>query len=54
MPTTSAYQSSSIGFAVDHINVLACGGADDNSNTRWSTIVEVEPKGKWERSVSKK
>lgn len=37
------------GHVVDHINPLACGGADSPSNMQWQTIAEGKAKDKWER-----
>jgi hypothetical protein len=37
------------GHVVDHINPLACGGADAPSNMQWQTIAEAKAKDKTER-----
>jgi len=37
------------GHVVDHINPLACGGADAPSNMQWQTIAEARAKDKTER-----
>ena len=37
------------GYVIDHVNPLACGGADDPSNMQWQTIAEGKAKDKWER-----
>jgi hypothetical protein len=35
---------------VDHIQPLACGGADAPSNMQWQTKAEGKAKDKWERA----
>jgi hypothetical protein len=37
------------GHVVDHVNPLACGGADAPSNMQWQTIAEAKAKDKVER-----
>jgi hypothetical protein len=37
------------GYVVDHINPLACGGADAPSNMQWQTVAEGKAKDKVER-----
>ena len=37
------------GYVVDHINPLACGGADAPSNMQWQTVEEAKAKDKTER-----
>jgi hypothetical protein len=37
------------GYIVDHIQPLACGGADDPSNMQWQTIEAAKAKDKVER-----
>jgi hypothetical protein len=34
---------------IDHIEPLACGGADSPANMQWQTIAEAKKKDKWER-----
>ncbi|CAD6876117.1 HNH endonuclease signature motif containing protein [Methylomonas fluvii] len=38
------------GYVIDHIEPLACGGADDPSNMQWQTAADAKAKDKWERS----
>ncbi len=40
-------------YVIDHINPLACGGADDPSNLQWQTKAEAKSKDKWERKGCK-
>jgi hypothetical protein len=42
------------GYVIDHINPLACGGADDPSNMQWQTIADGKTKDKGERKGCKK
>lgn len=37
------------GYIVDHVNPLACGGADAPSNMQWQTKAEAAAKDKTER-----
>src|SRR5579862_9080563 len=37
------------GYVVDHINPLACGGADAPSNMQWQTKADAKAKDKTER-----
>ena len=37
------------GYIIDHVNPLACGGADDPSNMQWQTVADAKAKDKWER-----
>ena len=39
-----------LGYVVDHIVPLACGGPDDTSNMQWQTIAEARAKDRWERT----
>lgn len=39
------------GYVIDHIQPLACGGADDPSNMQWQTEAEGKAKDKWERDA---
>jgi hypothetical protein len=34
---------------IDHIEPLACGGADSPANMQWQTVAEAKQKDKWER-----
>ena len=37
------------GYVIDHIEALACGGADAADNMQWQTKAEAKAKDKWER-----
>ncbi|POZ49883.1 HNH endonuclease [Methylovulum psychrotolerans] len=37
------------GYVIDHIQALACGGADAPENMQWQTVEEGKAKDKWER-----
>jgi hypothetical protein len=37
------------GYVIDHINPLACGGADSPENMQWQTEAEGKAKDGWER-----
>jgi hypothetical protein len=37
------------GYVVDHVEALACGGADTPSNMQWQTVAEARAKDKIER-----
>jgi hypothetical protein len=37
------------GYVIDHIQPLACGGADSPDNMQWQTIEEGKEKDRWER-----
>jgi len=34
-----------LGYVIDHIKPLECGGADDPSNMQWRTVAEGKAKG---------
>lgn len=38
-----------LGYVVDHIKPLACGGEDAPHNMQWQTTQEARAKDKWER-----
>ncbi|MDA1343719.1 MAG: hypothetical protein O2966_07675 [Proteobacteria bacterium] len=38
------------GYIIDHIQALACGGADASSNMQWQSEAESKAKDKWERN----
>ena len=38
------------GHIIDHIQALACSGADAPSNMQWQTVAENKTKDKWERN----
>ncbi len=37
------------GYVIDHIQALACGGADAPGNMQWQSIAEGKAKDRWER-----
>lgn len=39
------------GYVIDHIEPLACGGADHPSNMQWQTGADAKAKDKWERKA---
>ena len=39
------------GYTIDHINPLACGGADAPENMQWQTTVAAKSKDRWERKA---
>lgn len=48
-PSTGRPKGSCPGYIIDHINPLACGGADSPDNMQWQTKQEAKAKDKWER-----
>jgi len=48
-PSTGLNKPSCPGYAIDHINPLACGGPDTPNNMQWLTIYDWKDKSKWER-----
>ena len=48
-PATQRTKGSCPDYIIDHINPLACGGADSPENMQWQTKVEAKDKDKWER-----
>lgn len=48
-PSTGRASGRCPGYVVDHIQPLACGGADAPSNMQWQTIAEGKAKDRWER-----
>ena len=48
-PASGARKGPCKGYVIDHINPLACGGADAPLNMQWQTIAEGKAKDKWER-----
>ena len=48
-PTTGASKGPCKGWVIDHIQPLACGGADAAFNMQWQTVAEGKAKDKWER-----
>lgn len=41
------------GYVIDHINPLACGGADSSENMQWQTVADGKAKDGWERDDCK-
>lgn len=50
-PANGARKGPCKGYVIDHINPLACGGADAAFNMQWQTIAEGKEKDKWERKA---
>jgi len=48
-PANGNTKGSCPGYVIDHINPLACGGADSPINMQWQTIEAGKNKDKWER-----
>jgi hypothetical protein len=49
-PATGRTSGPCRGYVVDHIQPLACGGADAPGNMQWQTKAEGKAKDKWERA----
>lgn len=49
-PSNGKNQGPCPGYIIDHINPIACGGADASSNMQWQTVADGKAKDKWERS----
>jgi hypothetical protein len=52
-PATGKSSGACPGYVVDHVQPLACGGADAPSNMQWQTTAEGKAKDKWERGGCK-
>ncbi len=52
-PANGNRSGSCPGYVIDHINALACGGADSPENMQWQTIAEGKEKDAWERDGCK-
>ena len=52
-PATGRTKGSCPGYIIDHVDPLACGGADEPSNMQWQTKAEAMSKDKWERKNCK-
>jgi hypothetical protein len=50
-PSTQQYRLPCPGYVIDHIQPLACGGADAPRNMQFQTIAEGKAKDKWERKA---
>jgi len=48
-PTNGNRQGSCPGYVIDHIEALACGGADAPINMQWQSIAAGKEKDGWER-----
>lgn len=48
-PATGRSKGSCPGYIIDHVQALACGGADHPSNMQWQTKADAKAKDKWER-----
>lgn len=48
-PVSGASKGPCPGWVIDHIDPLACGGADQPSNMQWQTKEDAKAKDKWER-----
>ena len=48
-PATGTTKGSCPNYIIDHVNPLACGGADSPENMQWQTKAEAKAKDKWER-----
>lgn len=53
-PASGATKGACKGYVIDHIQPLACGGADEPSNMQWQTIADAKAKDKWERKQCSK
>ena len=45
----TGYPNGRLGYVIDHIVPLACGGADAPSNMQWQSIAEGKAKDRTER-----
>jgi hypothetical protein len=52
-PANGRRSGSCPGYVIDHINPLACGGADSPENMQWQTITDGKAKDGWERDHCK-
>jgi len=48
-PSTGESKGRCPGWIIDHIEALACGGADSVSNMQWQTVQDAKAKDRWER-----
>ena len=48
-PATGRLRGACPGYVIDHINPLACGGADAPFNMQWQTVAEGKSKDAVER-----
>ena len=52
-PSTGKANGACPGYIKDHINPLACGGADAPYNMQWQSVADGKAKDKWERKGCK-
>ncbi len=50
-PATGQRRGTCPGYVIDHIQALACGGADATGNMQWQTKADAKAKDKWERKA---
>lgn len=48
-PATGLPRGACPGWVIDHVEALACGGADSPANMQWQTVADAKAKDKWER-----
>ncbi len=48
-PATGKPAGACPGYVIDHIQALACGGADSPANMQWQTVAAGKEKDAWER-----
>ena len=48
-PSTGLPSGPCPGWIIDHINPLACGGADSPANMQWQSKAAAKAKDRWER-----
>lgn len=47
-PSTRSPTGACPGYIKDHVEPLACGGADAVSNMQWQTVADAKAKDRWE------
>lgn len=50
-PATGQSTGACAGYVIDHIQPLACGGADAPENMQWQTVAAGKEKDGWERET---
>lgn len=48
-PADGSHKGRCIGYIIDHIKPLACGGLDTPKNMQWQTVDDAKAKDSWER-----
>lgn len=48
-PANGSIKGHCEGYIIDHIQPLACSGADSPENMQWQTVEDAKAKDKWER-----